>query len=123
QSVCTDKRPVGQPCSSDDVCAFGSHCVNSFCVAYATNGQSCAGNPAPVCDSLLSCQGTTCQPEYATTGEACNTNVPCVNVDSFCQNGTCVARGANGAACTSGAQCQSSSCGGTSNTCVAACWQ
>ncbi|MFL5322490.1 MAG: hypothetical protein ACJ790_22715, partial [Myxococcaceae bacterium] len=96
QSVCTDKRPAGQPCSSDDVCAFGTHCVNSFCVAYAGNGQSCAGNPAPVCDSLLSCQGTTCQPEYATTGESCNTNVPCVNVDSTCQNGTCVARGANG---------------------------
>lgn len=118
QGVCTDRRVAGQPCNSDDVCALGTHCVNSFCTAYLAAGGTCGQTSA--CQGLLSCQGTSCQPQYAVVGEACNTNVPCVTTDSFCSNGTCVDRLTTGQTCGGNAQCESGVC---QTTCQQACWQ
>jgi hypothetical protein len=91
QSTLKGLVPAGKPCQST------TECTNGFC-----QGSSATG-----------CPGTCVA--FAATGASCATAL-CAKSD-FCKNSICVARGSQGAACTStsecvdGLSCSNSTCG------------
>lgn len=121
-NVCTPRKAVLSPCTTDEECVAGTRCVATAdggtelqCEPYADLAQTCAQDSE--CKNLLGCDAGSCVGEYALTGESCD---PARCASGACDAGTCVGLQPTGASCTSGADCASDVCTGT---CSAACWQ
>jgi hypothetical protein len=117
--VVVGSQALNQSCTGDNDCSGTLVCApvvgqnQSVCVSAVTQkdaGDFCA-DPGDECqgDSYCAAQAggsPKCVPT-APTNTSCSASSPCGSSDT-CQNGTCRARGGNGATCTSNADCAAS---------------
>lgn len=134
------KLAVGQACSGGNQCATG-YCVEGFCcsgqcsggcdVCSAANGASMDGQCTNLADGATGtgCGGYLCG-GGASCPSMCNGDGDCATTH-WCNNGSCVARSAQGGPCTAANQCLGSAphcvddvcctdpCNGTCEACKA----
>jgi hypothetical protein len=122
---------LGDTCEIDDGSGGKAFlaCVDSacsahtgLCAAYAELGESCGGGARCKPGSHLACDGTSCVTAPG-AGDACSTagdvtcdlgNERCLTPSDEDTDGTCIALGLSGAACTRDAQCEDAyRCDGT----------
>ncbi len=122
---CIPNDRTGKPgdyCSHNNQCA-SSNCMQSKCVAPATNGSPCTTNASCQsgrCDTVVGNQQV-CIPNDGTgvVGDYCSHVNQCQNKN--CVGQRCTALGAPGATCTSNIGCQSNRCdmaGGNPRKCI-----
>lgn len=134
QKVCdwayTGKQAIGQPCGSERDCV-GSYDELTMCgvdlvdgglvstckpVQFGNAGDQCSGLSL-ACAPGLSCSAlAVCEPMIP-AGQACVVGGAGCAEGLLCVAGTCGPKLANGAACRSGSECQSTTCYG--DRCVA----
>jgi len=115
-NVCVGRSLPGEPCTWFDDCVQDAQCVDGLCVAAnrylpAALGEPCLGS----CLAGAQCLGT-CRTAHA-LGEECLPSGLCVP-GTYCETylvarPVCVSSKAEGAACSSSAECQSLFCTGT----------
>ncbi len=115
---CQAARPLGTTCVQGRECASGQ-CVDGVCC------NSACSEPCDVCNLVDSkgtcvpapvgttgnpaCTGYRCDGTRSTCPTRCESSAAC-NALSYCHNGSCVPRQANGATCALAEQCLSSHC-------------
>jgi len=115
---CRHAPKIGEACP-DHLCAeVGAYCAtDGTCTALGLPGATCTSSLQ--CSPFYPCNTMTgaCQ-AYPITGQPCTTGC---SDGSFCESSTmiCTAKLADGAACTQGYTCQSSTCDtATTHTCI-----
>jgi len=112
---------LGEPCPSGKACGEeGTYCepVVDVCSPVGLVGDSCAAGH--VCSKYLYCDATqTCQ-LYPRTGQSCEQQQRCNDLDTYCDvnTGLCTARLPDAAACDAGYRCTSGYCDFTSMRCA-----
>ncbi len=106
---CVPRGAIGEACTGGVDCGAGLRCLDGACAARAGLGEECrvAFGATPCADGFL-CDGSVCvHARYP--GDTCDDDMSlCAN--SLCRSGTCVPRGALGAACASDDECASRTC-------------
>jgi hypothetical protein len=98
-------------------CAAGNQCQSANCVAGVCCNNACGpcgscgtGTCTPLpAGTAATCSPFVCDGKGAACPAGCRADSDCVAGD-FCKAGACVARQANGAACSGVGQCQSANC-------------
>jgi hypothetical protein len=128
-AVCATPATAGATCKASADCESDLVCASGKCTTPAKSDAACSfdGSTAPECDSIagLFCNTSTkrCEPfKSATTGAACGLDTTtgsftlcdsasyCQTVDATKATGKCVARVADGAACTADGLLASNPC-------------
>jgi hypothetical protein len=138
-------------CTGNADCAAGYACAGGQCLVKVGMGAACSGAGQGTCNDGLKCENAICCDAAAGTcctasaqcagGLACDTATThacfttcadndssrCASAGSYCQSNACVAKLAQGAACTAGGQCPAgfcaqgvccdSACAGTCQSC------
>lgn len=116
--VCADVKSPGETCNDGIECASGN-CVDGVCCDTACAGacDSCAlAGSAGVCTPVPSgsigtpaCAAYVCNGQTGTCPTSCSATADCAST-SYCVNGTCQLKQANGGTCTFAEECASSHC-------------
>lgn len=115
---CVPKLANGAVCGGSNECVSGQ-CIDGYCCNTACGGACDACNlPGNLgtCRALAagaagapSCAPYVCGGSTGACGSSCTTDTQCA-ATAFCNGTTCIAKRANGVACTAGNQCQTGQC-------------
>jgi hypothetical protein len=119
--TCRALPPTGQPCPDFACRDEGDYCnsTTQVCTKVGLPGTACSFDGE--CSAYYHCDSTIAQcSAYPALGESCALIGRCNDAGAYCDGttGTCLAAGADGAACTSGAQCLSLFCDPSFNICA-----
>jgi len=110
---CASAQPNGATCSAQSQCQSGQ-CVSGVCCSSACGpcGTCASGTCTPLPagnGGSPSCGASVCDGASAVCPGGCTADDGCAPGD-YCKAGSCVARQANGAACSAAAECSSANC-------------
>ncbi|MBW2527656.1 MAG: hypothetical protein JRI23_25970, partial [Deltaproteobacteria bacterium] len=117
-NLCEAKKANGQPCSAGNECTNG-YCADGYCcnTACAASCDACdLGGSLGTCTVVSQgelgepvCSPYVCDGNQAGCPNTCSTNNDCIPA-SYCDNGSCSTKKANGSLCSANDQCQSDRC-------------